>query len=83
MALSSDKKFCAVPLWARVDILQGLIELYKLGHGEVIVATDPHGSQQNTLRYNTIRGLPLIVRNYAVQKAAAGLDVTKMPGQKK
>ena len=78
VALSSDKKFCAVPLWARVDILQGLIELYKRGHGEVIVATDPTGESTNTLR--TIRqGYPNC--QITLYKGGSRTDVTKMPSK--
>ena len=78
VALSSDKKFCAVPLWARVDILQGLIELYKHSNGEVIVATDPTGESTNTLR--------LIRQKYpeadiTLYKGGSRTDVTKMPSK--
>lgn len=78
VALSSDKKFCAVPLWARVDILRGLIELYKRGHGEVIVATDPTGESTNTLR--------LIRQKYpeadiTLYKGGSRTDASKMPSR--
>ena len=76
VALSSDKKFCAVPLWARTDILKGLIELYKLGNGEVIIAVDTNGESTETLR--------LIRQKYAevpivLVKGGSRTDATQMP----
>jgi cytidyltransferase-like protein len=80
VALSSDKKFCAVPLWARVDILRGLVALYKKGYGEVVVASDPTGESTNTLRVIRQK-YPIYAHDITLYKGGSRTDASKMPSK--
>ena len=46
----SKERECMIPLWARIDVIEGLMLLYQI-KGEVMVSLDDDGSCVETLRY--------------------------------